>query len=131
MTLVHGWVYSIARTVVDMLVLSLCRLQITSNDNEVHYQLQQLFENLKGDHKCVSTVKITKSLSIKNGEYNSSFPKFITETCWSQKYCICSDNCIWMLVFEQQDAVEWFEKILSVVSPDASQVLQQIFYIFT
>ena len=41
-------------------------------------------------------------------------------------YCICSVNCI-LLVFEHKDAVEWFEKILSVVSPDASQVLQQIF----
>ncbi|XP_042561100.1 ubl carboxyl-terminal hydrolase 18-like [Clupea harengus] len=69
------------------------RLQITPNDDEVLYQLQQLFENLKADYKCVSTLKITESLSIEN-------------------------------VFEHQDAVEWFEKILSVVSPDASQVYE-------
>ncbi|KAL2079330.1 hypothetical protein ACEWY4_025074 [Coilia grayii] len=69
------------------------RLHGTSNNNEILYQLHQLFENLKGEPKCVSTVEIVKCLSIKN-------------------------------VCEQQDAVEWIEKILNDVPSDVSQVFK-------
>ncbi|KAL2079327.1 hypothetical protein ACEWY4_025071 [Coilia grayii] len=69
------------------------RLQNTSNDKELLHQLHHLFQNLTHGDKCVSTVNITKALSIKN-------------------------------VCEQQDAVEWFEKILSAVAQEASQVYQ-------
>lgn len=51
-----------------MLVLLLSSPQITDNKQGLLYQLQQLFKDLQGDRKCVSTVNITHSLSIENGE---------------------------------------------------------------
>lgn len=98
------------------------RSQTTPNDNDVFYQLQQLFHDLKGagGSRCVSTVKITRSLSIKNGEWNTIIPTFAMLFELIAWYLVLVFE---LIVCEQQDAVEWFEKILSAVPPDVSQVL--------
>ena len=75
-------------------------------------QLQNLFEKLK-DHDG-TTKGITKSLGIRNGEMCSVF-----SATWLSSVLFMLSL---VLVYEQQDAVEYYQKILKSVGPEVSQV---------